>query len=161
MPTNPTPADRVEPDMPNANSREWPEAADAEPIVPALDAQAILRKHDEAKALKLAAEMMDVTEDAVRDAAYVKHHDKALFQLVFTGEVHLDDAKEILAGNTTVEQARELAPIRHALDRMLEKAEKNPEILDRLEALIAETNKAAAERKANVSPDESGDTSES
>jgi len=138
--------------MSNTDNREWPEAADSEPIVPDMDPEAVLRKHDTAKARKLAAAMMNVSEDAVRDAAYVKYHDEALFQLVFSGEVHLESAKEILAGNMTVEAARKVAPVLHQLDRLLEKAETNPEILPRLEAFLDEFKKDTLERDANVPP---------
>lgn len=160
MPTNPTPADGPEPDMPDTDSREWPEAVDADPVLPDTDVQAILQKRDRSRAMRVAAAMMGVTEEAVRDALYIRHHDEELFQLTLSGDVHLEDAKEILAGTITLDYARKLAPIRHRLDKVLEKAEEDPRILERLEALISETENASAEHKANLPPNESGGTND-
>jgi len=122
---------------PNPNDRNWPEARPSDPIVPDMDPEEGMRKWARAKATREAAALMGVKEKAVRDAEYVRLHDKELFNLVLTGEIHLDDALEVLAGNETLEQARELLPIRNKLDEIHELAEKDPRVLAGLEKFIA------------------------
>lgn len=131
------PSDRHQAATPNPNDRNWPEARASHPIVPDLNPGEGMRKWARAKAIKEAAALMGVKEKAVRDAEYVLYHDKELFNLVLTGEIHLDDALEILAGNETLEQARRLLPIRNKLDKIYELAEKDPSVLESLEELIA------------------------
>lgn len=148
MQTHATPAEKPEPDIPEPRGREWPEAVASDPIAPELDPEAAQRRRDHSAAVNLAARSMGVTTEAVRDALYIQHHDPELFELVRAGDVHLEDAKGILAGATTLEQARELAPIRDAVDNLLERAERNPEILERLEALLTEFENDSEARPA-------------